>query len=814
MPGTTGGAGAPDASIHVVCRFRPLHHDTQTTQPPPQTPPPFQLDVERSSVDLVIDTFDRKSFTFDKLFRTDCTQGEVFESLSAIVDSIMEGYNGTIFAYGQTGSGKSHTMEGPNIWDMEQQGTIPRSVDRIFSLISQADSHLQFQVVLSYYEIYCEKIRDLLNPAQDNLKLRETKADGFVVQDVSEHYCTNRDDVLRLLELGKTYRQTAPTLMNAESSRSHSILSIFLDQKDTQTGRQKKGRLFLVDLAGSEQVSKTGASGLRLEEAKNINSSLTTLGMVITALTNNSSHIPYRDSKLTRLLQDALGGNSKTCLVICCAPELRHLSETVSTLRFGERAKRIQNKAKVNEEVGVEELKAMLAAARREIAALKEKERDSAQEPVVVAAAAAEEADGGARSELDEGAAVAEAQDRDNDRLAAEALAEMERLTAALQEAWGEAAGLRVRIATLEEEVEVERAGANLEREAQGSLRAELAALQATIADLEAKLLRAALDAKNISPPASADKSRSQSHSHGQGGSGSHSSHSIGASSLSAQLDDEAAPADGQQQDRDGGGTRGEGGGGGGEDRGADRSASADAFLQRHAEQALHGEARELLAEEIRSLESNLASKDSEARSAQQSAVNYADKYARLRDDYETHVQRLMMKLTREQQARIQAEDSLEDALQRLWSDEEEKKNAGGFFSLFSSSGGGSGSSSSSSRRDGEKRSLSARERSLARSLDIAQSRAFQLAAEFEANKEAHAIVLDTKESVMRSLVKQNAHLTSERDALRQRADDLGATVEQLTGLLRSSASRKSVPGAGAAGGRAAGTTISGGGLH
>ena len=434
------GTGANDASIHVICRFRPVH-DTATAQPgaasSSSSSSSFSLDVDRSSVDISLDTFDRKSFTFDKLFRTDSSQAEVFESLADIVESVMAGFNGTILAYGQTSAGKSHTMEGPSLWDTAQQGVIPRAVDRVFERITQATTSTQFQVIVSYYEIYCEKIRDLLNPAQDNLRLRESKTDGFVVQDATEHYCTNREDVLRLLELGKTHRQTAPTLMNAESSRSHSILSLVLDQRDTQTGRQKKGRLFLVDLAGSEQVSKTGASGLRLEEAKNINSSLTTLGMVITALTNASSHIPYRDSKLTRLLQEALGGNSKTSLIICCAPELRHMSETVSTLRFGERAKRIQNKAKVNEELSLEELKSLLAAARREVAALTllkgAAEGGSGREPEPGSGPGLGPGRGPGGSDESSEADTAAAADLDRDRLVAEALAEIERLSTALE---------------------------------------------------------------------------------------------------------------------------------------------------------------------------------------------------------------------------------------------------------------------------------------------------------------------------------------------------------------------------------------------
>jgi hypothetical protein len=159
--------------------------------------------------------------------------------------------------------------------------------------------------------------------------------------------------------------------MNADSSRSHSIVSISVKQMDDATGRSRLGRLFLVDLAGSEKVSKTGASGLRLEEAKNINSSLTTLGMVINALCDGAPHVPYRDSKLTRLLMDSLGGNSRTTMIVCCSPEAAHAPETLSTLRFGERAKRIENHVVVNEELPAAELTRLLELAKREVAALK-----------------------------------------------------------------------------------------------------------------------------------------------------------------------------------------------------------------------------------------------------------------------------------------------------------------------------------------------------------------------------------------------------------------------------------------------------------
>lgn len=165
----------------------------------------------------------------------------MFGEISGAVDFVMDGFNGAVLAYGQTSAGKSWTMEGPSIWDSDFQGVVPRCVHKLFEEIEKAPAAIQFQIIVSYYEIYCEKVRDLLNPLQTNMKVRETKAEGFIVQDVTEVYCTDKESVLRVIELGKTNRVAAPTLMNAESSRSHSIFSVLVDQQDTASGRHKKG---------------------------------------------------------------------------------------------------------------------------------------------------------------------------------------------------------------------------------------------------------------------------------------------------------------------------------------------------------------------------------------------------------------------------------------------------------------------------------------------------------------------------------------------------------------------------------------------
>lgn len=282
---------------------------------------------------------------------------------------MLEGYNGTIFAYGQTGCGKSHTMQGPDIppdliltnEQMSQRGIIPRSFDHIFEAIS-VTTGVRFLPLVSYLEIYNENIRDLLNPTtpSSTLILKEQPNEGIVVQNLSSHAVHTAEECEQLLTIGTKNRMVGATLMNAGSSRSHSIFIINVEQITTSNGNScsteematiKKGKLNLVDLAGSERQNKTGATGDRLKEATKINLSLSALGNVISALVDGKSkHIPYRDSKLTRLLQDSLGGNTKTLMVACISPADYNYDETLSTLRYASRAKNISNKPTVNED--------------------------------------------------------------------------------------------------------------------------------------------------------------------------------------------------------------------------------------------------------------------------------------------------------------------------------------------------------------------------------------------------------------------------------------------------------------------------------
>lgn len=295
---------------------------------------------------------------FDKVFPPQTTQEQVYTvAAKSIVADVLNGYNGTIFAYGQTSSGKTHTMEGV-IRDESLQGIIPRIVYDMFDHIYEVNGNAEFIIKVSYYEIYMEKVRDLLDITKHNLSVKEDKNRVPYVKGATERFVTSPEEVFDTIEEGKSNRHIAVTNMNEHSSRSHSVFLINLQQECLETHRKLSGKLYLVDLAGSEKVSKTGAEGHVLDEAKNINKSLSALGNVISALADGGkSHIPYRDSKLTRILQESLGGNAKTTIIICCSPAMYNEAETKTTLDFGKRAKTIHNAVKVNEDLTADEWK-------------------------------------------------------------------------------------------------------------------------------------------------------------------------------------------------------------------------------------------------------------------------------------------------------------------------------------------------------------------------------------------------------------------------------------------------------------------------
>jgi hypothetical protein len=324
-----------------------------------------------------------KNFTFDSVFAADVMQIDIYNTCAAsVVESVLNGYNGTIFAYGQTGAGKTHTMEGrPD--PPELRGIIPNSFQHIFDYVGSAESQ-QFLVRASYLEIYNEEIRDLLSKNPKNkLDLKEDIDSGVYVKDLTSFVVKNATEIDHVMQAGKKNRSVGATLMNQTSSRSHSIFTIVVECMEADpTGGEKirVGKLNLVDLAGSERQGKTGATGDRLKEATKINLSLAALGNVISALVDGkSSHIPYRDSKLTRLLQNSLGGNAKTVMCANCGPADYNYDETLSTLRYANRAKNIKNKPKINEDPK----DAMLREYQDEIQALK-KQLEATQRGVMI----------------------------------------------------------------------------------------------------------------------------------------------------------------------------------------------------------------------------------------------------------------------------------------------------------------------------------------------------------------------------------------------------------------------------------------------
>ncbi|XP_026165926.1 kinesin-like protein KIF11 isoform X1 [Mastacembelus armatus] len=337
------------------------------------------------------DKASRKTYTFDMVFGPAAKQIDVYRSVVCpILDEVIMGYNCTVFAYGQTGTGKTFTMEGERspdeqfTWEDDPlAGIIPRTLHQIFEKLSENGT--EFSVKVSLLEIYNEELFDLLAPSEDvseRLQLFDDPRNkrGVVVKGLEEVTVHNKDEVYEILERGAAKRRTASTLMNAYSSRSHSVFSVTIHMKEvTLDGEElvKIGKLNLVDLAGSENIGRSGAVDKRAREAGNINQSLLTLGRVITALVEKRPHIPYRESKLTRILQDSLGGRTKTSIIATVSPSSSNLEETLSTLEYASRAKNIMNKPEVNQKLTkrtlIKEYTEEIERLKRDLAATREK---------------------------------------------------------------------------------------------------------------------------------------------------------------------------------------------------------------------------------------------------------------------------------------------------------------------------------------------------------------------------------------------------------------------------------------------------------
>ncbi|KXG29090.1 kinesin-like protein KIN-14P [Sorghum bicolor] len=355
-------------NIRVYCRVRPF-------LPGKVSSSSSVAGIEDRTITLMVPSKygkdAKKSFTFNSVFGPLATQEEVFTDMQPLVRSVLDGFNVCIFAYGQTGSGKTFTMSGPKILTEEGLGVNYRALNDLFSIQEQRKDTICYEIAVQMMEVYNEQVRDLLqNGGNKKLEIRNNSQKGIAVPDANVVPVTSTSDVIDLMNLGQKNRAVCSTAMNDRSSRSHSCLTVHVQGRDLTSGTVLRGCMHLVDLAGSERVDKSEVVGDRLKEAAHINKSLAALGDVIAALAQKSTHVPYRNSKLTQLLQDSLGGQAKTLMFIHIAPEPDAISESISTLKFAERVATIElGAAKSNKEGGeVRELKEQIACLRAALA--------------------------------------------------------------------------------------------------------------------------------------------------------------------------------------------------------------------------------------------------------------------------------------------------------------------------------------------------------------------------------------------------------------------------------------------------------------
>ncbi|GAY53421.1 hypothetical protein CUMW_149120, partial [Citrus unshiu] len=339
-------------NIRVYCRIRPFL--------PGQTKQQTTIEYIGENGELIFGNPSKpgkdgqRMFKFNKVFGPDATQAEVFSDTQPLIRSVLDGYNVCIFAYGQTGSGKTYTMSGPSGPHEEDWGVNYRALNDLFNLSQNRRSSIMYEVAVQMVEIYNEQVRDLLTNDVfwilaicfldlHTLGIMSTsQPNGLAVPDASMHPVTSTEDVLELMDIGLKNRAIGATALNERSSRSHSVVTVHVRGKDLKTGIPLHGNLHLVDLAGSERVDRSEATGDRLKEAQHINKSLSALGDVIFALAQKSPHVPYRNSKLTQVLQSSLGGQAKTLMLVQLSPDVNSYSESLSTLKFAERVSGVE----------------------------------------------------------------------------------------------------------------------------------------------------------------------------------------------------------------------------------------------------------------------------------------------------------------------------------------------------------------------------------------------------------------------------------------------------------------------------------------
>lgn len=359
--------------VMVHLRIRPLNDDDISRYGQSSS---IECTDDSRGIVILRKDYERKTFNFDSVFDGSSKQDFIFNRVGLpVVNSVIEGYNGTIFSYGQTGTGKTFTMIGGT---GDLQGVIPRSAEHIFSHIHSTTSH-SFTVKVGFLQIYMEMLQDLICPnVEKQIRIREDPEGGIYLSGITWTSVTSTKNCMDLMYQGDRNRNTAFTSMNSHSSRSHAVYMIRVEKRVRYSREQleeleRKGEnpdqsmtnsvLYLVDLAGSERVSKSKAAGNRLDEAKNINLGLLALGNCIQALSEKKAkYVPFRDSKLTRLLEDSLGGNSKTSLVVTIGPSLGHYQESISSLLFGTRAMKVENRPELNMKVDYKALCAQLQA--------------------------------------------------------------------------------------------------------------------------------------------------------------------------------------------------------------------------------------------------------------------------------------------------------------------------------------------------------------------------------------------------------------------------------------------------------------------